>query len=109
MVMRARYGTNVLMAIGVVGLVGCGSNPKAAPSPPGPAFSLSTPVHIIAADPRGKAILLRDVPGLMASRSYILFDDMSLSQIASLSGGKLTSAKLDRLQNDFAELSNPSP
>jgi hypothetical protein len=70
-----------------------------------PTFSLNTPVHVIAADQRGKAVLDRDVPGLMASRSYLLFEDMSLSQIATVSSGQLTKAKLDRVEADLAQLS----
>jgi hypothetical protein len=67
-------------------------------------FSLNTPVDTIAANQRGKAVLDRDVPGLMASRSYVLFDDMSLAQIATFSGGELTKTKLDLLQADLAQL-----
>jgi hypothetical protein len=40
----------------------------------------------------------------MASRSYKLFDDMSLAQIATFSGGQLTKTKLDLLQADLAQL-----
>src|ERR1700679_1890600 len=36
-----------------------------------PTFSLDTPVKVIAADQGGKAVLDRDIPGVMASRSYI--------------------------------------
>lgn len=74
-----------------------------------PTFSLNTPVDVIAADQGGKAVLDRDVPGLMASRSYILFDDMSLSQIATVSRGQLTKTKLDLIQADLSQLSDPAP
>jgi hypothetical protein len=107
--MTLRYGANALIAIGTACLAGCATSPEPAPVPAGPVFSTTTPVHIIAADPRGRAILRRDVPGLMASRSYILFDDMSLTQIAALSGGRLTAAKLDQLETDFMKSSHPSP
>jgi hypothetical protein len=91
-------------------LLGCGGRPLtyggAAPTSAGtashPKFSLNTPVEEIAADQRGEVILIRDVPGLMASKSYILFDDMTLSQIATVSGGRLTKAKLDLVQADLA-------
>jgi hypothetical protein len=75
---------------------------------PGPKFSVNTPLDIVAANPNGKAVLERDLPGLMASRSYILFDDMSLLQIAPLSGGRLTAAKLGMVQADLNQLSCPS-
>jgi len=92
------------MAISLASLAGCAQ--ATAPRPP--SFTLDTPVDRIAADQRGKAVLDRDLPGLMASRSYALFDDMSLSQIATVSGGKLTQAKLDRVQADLSRLSNPA-
>jgi hypothetical protein len=71
----------------------------------GPTFSLDTPVEHIAADPRGKMILDRDLPGLLTDRSYVLFEDMSLSQIAAVSGGQLTKADLDLVQADLSQLS----
>ena len=67
-------------------------------------FSLDTPVEKIAANPNGKAVLTRDMPGLMSSPSYMLFSYMSLSQIASLSGGRLTKTKLDQVQADLEQL-----
>ena len=71
-----------------------------------PAFSLNTPLDHIAANQRGKAVLERDLPGLMASRSYPLFEDMSLSQIAMMSGGRLSQTKLNLVQADLAQLSS---
>jgi hypothetical protein len=67
-------------------------------------FSLDTPVEKIAADPGGRAVLKRDVPGLMASPSYMLFSGMSLSQIATLSGGRLSKTKLEQVEADLAQL-----
>ncbi len=106
-----RYSVIAFAALGPALLVGCGAQkPPAATASsslaavPGPTFSLDTPVEHIAADPRGKAILNHDVPGLMASPSYLLFDDMSLSQIATVSGGRLTKAKLDVVQADLSQL-----
>jgi hypothetical protein len=69
------------------------------------AYSLDTPLDRIAADKRGKAVLDRDLPGLMASRSYLLFDDMSLTQIAMMSGGRLNQTKLNLVEADLAQLS----
>jgi hypothetical protein len=101
-----------LIALGPLFLLGC------SPGRPGTvrasnvtpsrkaAYSLNTPLDHIAADKRGKAVLERDLPGLMASRSYPLFDDMSLSQIATMSGGRLSQTKLDAVQADLAQLSS---
>jgi hypothetical protein len=90
-------------------LLGC-SAPKpavtAAPKPRGPSFSLDTPLYQIDRDPGGKALLHRDLPHLMSSSKYILFEDMSLTQIASMSGGRLTAAKLEQVELDLAQLSH---
>jgi hypothetical protein len=105
-----------VLPVGLVFLLGCsaqrsdvGSAPYAGAETVRPIFSVDTPVEIIAADQRGKLILDRDVPGLMASRSYILFDDMSLSQIATVSGGRLTKAKLDRVNADLSQIDGSVP
>jgi hypothetical protein len=93
------------IAFSLASLAGCAQ----APAPKQPSFTLDTPVDRIAADARGKAVLERDLPGLMSSRSYALFDDMSLSQIATLSSGRLTQTKLDRVQADLSQISDPVP
>lgn len=115
--MQARFGDAArFFGLGLLALAGCAGPgaPVAVPPPPtslqaGPAFSLDTPVEKIAADGRGKAVLVRDLPELMASRSYLLFDDMSLSQIATLSSGQLTKTKLDLVEADLSQLSRMPP
>ncbi|MBU6426147.1 MAG: hypothetical protein KGQ69_07420, partial [Rhodospirillales bacterium] len=58
-----------------------------------------------AADQRGKAVLDLDVPGVMSNPHYMLFSCMSLTQLASMSGGRLTQSKLNQVNADLAELS----
>jgi len=106
-----------VMALGLMALPGCAARPAVDPihvtavpaaiaaKPRAPAFSLNTPVERIAANRSGKAILERDLPGLMTSRSYLLFDDMSLAEIATLSSGQLTQTKLDLVEADLSGLS----
>lgn len=72
-------------------------------------FTLNTPVDRIAADPQGKAVLERDVPGLMKNKDYPMFDDMSLSEIALISGGRLTKSKLDLVKSDLIQISYLAP
>jgi hypothetical protein len=81
---RLRYSAMAFAALSPAFLLGCSAQKPTAGAASqnlraalGPAFSLDTPVEHIAADPRGKAILDHDVPGLMASQSYLLFEDMS--------------------------------
>jgi hypothetical protein len=112
MLKSVRYRACACGLLGSALLSGCGAPPPAvsAAAPAGkPAFTLDTPVSRIAADRNGKAILDRDLPGLMASKEYPLFDDMSLSQIAIMSGGKLTKVKLNLVQTDLVEMSDASP
>jgi hypothetical protein len=111
-----RRGAITFAMLGLPLLAGCGNSQHVgalaatgAVKTPMPQFSLDTPVDRIAANERGKAILERDLPGLMSNKSYVLFDDMSLSQIATVSGGRLTEAKLDAVQADLSQLSAPAP
>jgi hypothetical protein len=106
-----RYSALAFAALSPVLLLGCGAQKSTAGAAsnsvaamPGPIFSLDTPVERIAADPRGKVILDHDVPGLTANRSYLLFEEMSLSQIASVSEGRLSKATLDVVQADLSQL-----
>ncbi|MGE4482678.1 hypothetical protein [Acidocella sp.] len=101
-----------IMMVGLAGLAclgGCTSPSKAqetaALGRPTPAFTVQTPIDRIAADERGKQVLDRDVPGVMSNPHYVLFSAMSLSQLASLSGGRLTQTKLKEVNADLAELS----
>jgi uncharacterized lipoprotein YajG len=111
MINTPRLDAAAFAALGLAALAACSAPPPAvvatAPVPPphGRAFTLNTPVHIIEADAQGKAVLDRDLPGLMASRDLMMVDDMSLTQIASVSGGQLTQAKLAMLQADLAQIS----
>jgi hypothetical protein len=113
MLKMLRYGATCSLVTGLMLVLGCSDEkPNANIGSNGaevhhePNFSLNTPLETIAADKSGKRILDRDVPGIMASRDYFLFDDMSLSQIASLSGGELTATKLDLVQVDLSKLCN---
>jgi hypothetical protein len=111
-VSRSLYGCLALAALSSVILFGCHAEQSDATQASNgaashqPVYSLNTPISHIAADKRGKAILERDLPGLMASRSYPLFDSMSLSQIAVMSGGRLSQNKLNLVKADLAQLSN---
>ncbi len=109
-----RHAPAAVASLGFACLASCHAAPQAA-NPTGtvvnpPArFTLDTPVDKIAADPAGHEVLHRDVPGLMSSSSYILIEDMSLSQIASISNGRLTQSRLNVLQADLAALSPHTP
>ncbi len=98
-----RRGFLALVVVGPAFLVGCHADPPVT-APGRQAYSLNTPICNIAANKQGKAILERDLPGLMASRSYPLIDGMSLTQLATMSGGRLSQSKLQLVQADLAQL-----
>ncbi|MDE2319413.1 MAG: hypothetical protein KGK02_06920 [Rhodospirillales bacterium] len=107
---RRKQAVMMISVAGLASLGACASTPKAQTASngvtPAPAsFSVQTPIDKIAADERGKAVLDRDVPGVMSNPHYMLFSCMSLSQLASLSGGKLSKSKLNQVNSDLAELS----
>ena len=81
------------------------SPPPPAADPAGLGFTLETPVQKIAADPLGRAVLDRDMPGLTTNPNYPVFKVMTLNQLASLSDGKITQGQLVQLKADLANLS----
>lgn len=91
-------------------LLGCAAPPKkpqivsGVGQTPVKVYTVDTPISVMAADPRSKAILMQDVPGVMTNPKYPLFEDMSLAQIAIFARGKLPKEKLDEVQEDLDKL-----
>jgi len=112
MIRRFRTGAAGIALLAPAWLSACApaAQPSLAPAAKSaPVFTLDTPVDRIAADPQGKAVLYRDIPGVMNDRRYPLFDDMSLSEIAAMSHGRLTQSKLDLVKSDLTQLSELTP
>jgi len=90
-------------------LLGCSAENLTSLSQPGveskQGYSVNTPLEVLAADPRANAILQRDVPGVMNNPKFLIFDDMSLAQIAIMSNGKMHKSKLREVQADLDKLS----
>jgi hypothetical protein len=106
------YSITALAALGSALLLGCaGQKPAAEAAPknlttaPRSTLSFDTPVEQIAADPRGKVILNDDIPGLLANPNYFMIENMNLSQIAAMSGGRITKAQLDLVRANLSHLS----
>jgi hypothetical protein len=68
-------------------------------------LTLDTPIGQICEDPRGRAVLDRELPNLRKNPNYFLFQGWSLRQLARMSGGRITSDKLERVRLDLAALS----
>lgn len=99
-----RAGMIVTVVLGASTLAGCVHKPAAVPVAAAPAYSVDTPLRILSADPGAKTVLQRDVAGVMDSPQYPLFDDMSLAQIAKISGGRISKDKLDQVQADLSKV-----
>ena len=58
-----------------------------------------TPIGVIWADPKGKAVLLKQLPPIEMYMDMI--KDMTLAQVAPQSGGAIDDAKLKAIQADL--------
>lgn len=80
--------------------------PEATPAPDATpaagALTVDTPIETIAANPAGKAVLDKDVPGLTAHAMYDSFKSMSLKALQPMSGGVITDDMLTKVETDLA-------
>lgn len=90
--------------------------PAAAPTPdamptagaaapaPGGALTVDTPIETIVANPAGKAVLDKDVPGLTTHAMYDSFKSMSLKALQPMSSGALSDEMLAKVETDLAAI-----
>lgn len=82
--------------------------PAPAPATAAPAsdakFNLDTPLQDIVADEKGKAVIEKHFPGMMALPEYEMFKAISLSQLQPYSNGKITDEMLAATAKDLAEI-----
>lgn len=83
--------------------------PAPAASPARAHFSLDTPIADLIADPRAKAVLDKDMPGLSDDENLAKFQTLSLRRLAPLSGGQLTGDLLSKVAYDLAALGGGAP
>ena len=77
----------------------------AEPAPqPGRTLSVSTPISVIASNPKGRAVLQQDLPGLCERPEFVMFKGMSPAKLAVLSRGRISNADLVRLQTDLLKV-----
>jgi hypothetical protein len=67
-------------------------------------FTLDTPIETIAADPKGKAVLDADFPGMTTHEMYDSFKSMSLNQVQPMSGGAIPPEALTKAATDLAAI-----
>ena len=79
-----------------------------APAPAAPAsdakFTLDTPLQDIAADEKGKAVIEKHFPGMIALPEYEMFKAISLTQLQPYTNGKITDEMLAATAKDLAEI-----
>ncbi len=100
------------LRLAVAGCATHGAEPSASAGPAEAAKStgqltLDTPIAELCEDPRGRAVIDRDMPDLRDNPNYFLFKSMSLRQLASMSGGRITKDKLEKVRLDLAAASAP--
>jgi hypothetical protein len=79
------------------------ASPPAAPS--GPALTIDTPIEVVTATPKAKAVLDADIPGLTDHPLYDRFKSDSLRALAPKFGGAISDKDLAKVQADLAALS----
>ncbi len=67
-------------------------------------YTLDTPIETIVADPKGKAVLDADLPGVTTHEMYEMFKGMTLNQLAPMSQGKITPEGLTKVAADLAAI-----
>lgn len=76
--------------------------PAAAPA--AAKLTIDSSIEAIAANPKGKAILDAQFPGMMAHESYPMFKGMSLKQVQPYAQGKITDADIAKVAAELAKL-----
>jgi hypothetical protein len=78
-----------------------------APAPattPAAKFTLDSPIETIIADPAGKAVIDKDLPGTTTHPMYDQFKTMSLNQVAPMAADKMTPVLMAKVQADLAAI-----
>lgn len=77
------------------------------PAPAAPAaakLTIDSSIETIAADPKGKAILDAQFPGMLAHETYPMFKGMSLKQVQPYAQGKITDEQVAKVAAELAKL-----
>ena len=70
-------------------------------------FTLDTPIEQLLADPRARAVLDADLPGMSADPNLPKFQLMSLRQLQPMTGGQMSNALLAKTGADLAATVQP--
>ncbi len=70
-------------------------------------LDLDTPVSRLCANPRAKAVLDTDLPGLTTRPEFVFFKGMSLNTLKRMSRGQMSDADLAKVRAELAMLDAP--
>ena len=107
--MRISMVSALALASAIVAISGSAGAQEATPTTQAAkaALNLDTPIAVIAADPRGKAVLDKDLPGLTVHPMFEAFKNDSLRQFQPKTGGAITKDSLVVTEKDLAALDAP--
>lgn len=80
------------------------AKPAPAAAPAAPKFSLDTPIEALVADPKAKAVIEADLPGLSTHPAFDQFKAMSLRQLQPMSNGALSDELLKKVGDDLTAI-----
>ncbi len=67
-------------------------------------FTLDTPLQDIVADEKGKAVIEKHFPGMIAMPEYEMFKAIGLNQLKPYANGKITDEMLAATAADLAQI-----
>lgn len=76
----------------------------ATPAPAAAKLTIDSSIEAIAANPKGKAILDAQFPGMLAHESYPMFKGMSLKQVQPYAQGRITDEQVAKVAAELAKL-----
>jgi hypothetical protein len=75
--------------------------PVAAPATPA-TLTVDTPIEMLVANAKAKAVLEAAIPGITTHPAYDQFKGMSLTQVQPMSNGQLTDAQIAQVRTGLA-------
>ena len=71
---------------------------------PAPALTIDTPIETLMADPRSKAVLDANMPGVENHPMYEMVKGMSLRQVQPMSQGAISEELLAKIEQELAAI-----
>jgi hypothetical protein len=109
--MKTAMFVAALMAAAPAFAQGTDAKPATTPAPAAAAapaadtkYNLDTPLQDIVADEKGKAVIEKHFPGMIALPEYEMFKAISLTQLQPYSNGKITDEMLAATAKDLTEI-----